>query len=76
MARYVGQLLAPAEAFGQRFFSPSGASSKKRTYYAFLVPFGHFWCSVVTLVTFELKSKKKVNYNNNNNNIKKNNIQT
>ena len=43
-ARYAGLLLAPA--FGRGFFCPSG---KKRAFYAVLA---HFWCPVVTMVTF------------------------
>ena len=47
MAHYAGQLLAPAE---------------KRAYYAVFAHSAHFWCSVVTLVTFisNLKSFEKI----------------
>ena len=46
MARYAGLLLASAEGLGRGFFCPLG---QKRAYYADLA---HFWCPVVTLVTF------------------------
>ena len=45
MARYAGQLLAPAKVF----FGPFG---KKGLIKLFWLILGHFWCSVVTLVTF------------------------
>ena len=51
MARYAGLLLAPAESFARGFFCPLG---KKRAWYAVLPILGHFWCSVVTLITFSI----------------------
>ena len=48
-ARYAGLILAPAEGFGQGFFGPSG---KKELFTLFVPILGHFWCSVVTSVTF------------------------
>ena len=57
-ARYASLLLAllarRASAFGRGFFCPMG---KKRAYYAVLDDFWHFWCPVLTLVTF--KNPKK-----------------
>ena len=47
MARYAGQLLAPAEGFVRDFFLPFG--QKKVFFMMFLA---HYWYSVVTLVTF------------------------
>ena len=48
-ARYAGLILAPAEGFGRGFFGPSG---KKELFTLFVPILGHFWCSVVTSVTF------------------------
>ena len=52
MARHVDQLLAPAEGFDlcPRFFWLFG--QRKGLIMLFLPILGHFWCSVVTLVTF------------------------
>ena len=46
-------LLAPAEGFGlrPRLFLPFG-QKKRRFFMLFWLPLGHFWCSVVTSVTF------------------------
>ena len=65
MARYVVLLLAPAKGFDLRprlFLS----FRQKRAYFAILA---HFWCPVVTLVTFSSK------LNNFEKNIQKKNTQ-
>ena len=66
-ARYAGLLLAPAEGFGRGFFCPLG---KKRAFYAVLA---HFWCPVVTVVTFSsnLSNFEKKQRNKNKKNKKK-----
>ena len=48
---YAGFLLAPAEGFSlwQRLFCPLG---KKGLFTLFVLTLCHFWCSVVTSVTF------------------------
>ena len=63
-ARYAGLLLAPAEGFGRArgFFCPSG---KKRAFDAI----GHFWCLVVTSVTF---SSNLINFEKKSKETKKN----
>ena len=60
-ARYAGLLLAPAEGFGlrPRLFLP----------FVFLLILGHFWCSVVTSVTF---SSNLSNFEKNQKKSKKN----
>ena len=66
MARYKGQLLAPAEGFGlwlRLFFSPLA----KKGLIMFCVPIlVNFLCSVVIFVTLEVTL---IIVNNNNNNI-------
>ena len=59
-ARYAGLLLAPAEGFDRGSFCPS---KKKKLIMLFWFILGHFWCSVVTLVTFSsnLNNFKKKN---------------
>ena len=49
-ARYTGLLLAPAEGFGHGLFCPSG--KKTHPIILFWSNLGHFWCPVVTLLTF------------------------
>ena len=51
-ARYAGLLLAPAEGFGRGLFLPG----KKKLIMRFWPILGHFWCPVVTLVTFSSNS--------------------
>ena len=63
----MGQLLVPAEGFGQVLFA---LRAKNGLIMLFLPILGHFWCALATLVTFssnpndfERKNIKK--YNNN-----------
>ena len=52
MARYAGLLLAPAEGFGlwsRAFFALRAKTGLIMLFWPIL---GHFWCPVVTLVTF------------------------
>ena len=53
MARYGGQLLAPAEHFNRGYFGG------KRPSMLFWPNLGHFWCSLVILVTFSNNLSKK-----------------
>ena len=56
-ARYAGLLLAPAEGFDfrPRLFLAFGP--KKELFMRFVLILGHFWCSVVTLVTLKIIQK-------------------
>ena len=67
-ARYAGLLLAPAEGFDlrPRLFLPFGP--KKELFMLFVLILGHFWCSVVTSVSF---SSSLSNFENNPKNLKK-----
>ena len=66
MARYTRQLSTPEEGFSlnQKLFSPSG---KKRDHYTFWAILGHYWGSVVNLVTFSgiIRDLEKKSKNNN-----------
>ena len=55
-ARYAGLLLAPAKGFGQGFFWPKGLFTQ------FVLILRHFFCSVVTSITF---SSNHSNFENN-----------
>ena len=53
-ARYTGLLLNPVEGFSQGFFAPW---AQKELFMDFVPILGHFWCSVVTYVTFSSNLK-------------------